>query len=203
MAQRSVHGLYGRCSTRDGVWWPAITGAAGAAALTAPAAALAHQPHPSLSKSRPGPGRHILQKTFLPQVPVLYIHICICSTYLYHQKMLRNSSMHAALSCYARRLIGKTCIFFLCLPKRRHGLARPSRAAAPPPSSLYDIWKIVILIPPSPFPPFLLCNYVFGLLFFILLIRWPLRLSSAPSRTSTGGSSSKRRALYKSTIVIL
>ena len=149
MAQRSVHGLYGRCSTRDGVWWPAITGAAGAAALTAPAAALAHQPHPSLSKSRPGPGRHILQKTFLPQVPVLYIHTYICSTYLYHQKMLRNSSMHAALSCYARRLIGKTCIFFLCLPKRRHGLARPSRAAAPPPpSSLYDIWKIVILIPP-------------------------------------------------------
>ena len=78
----------------------------------------------------------------------IYIYIYICSTYLYHQKMLRNSSMHAALSCYARRLIGKTCIFFLCLPKRRHGLARPSRAAAPPPSSLYDIWKIVILIPP-------------------------------------------------------
>ena len=131
------------------------------------------------------------------------IYIYICSTYLYHQKMLRNSSMHAALSCYARRLIGKTCIFFLCLPKRRHGLARPSRAAASPPSSLYDIWKIVILIPPSPFPPFFTMYYVFGLLFFILLIRWPLRLSSAPSRTSTGGSSSKRRALYKSTIVIL
>ena len=60
----------------------AITGAAGAAALTAPAAALAHQPHPSLSKSRPGPGRHILQKTFLPQVPVLYIHICVVRTYI-------------------------------------------------------------------------------------------------------------------------
>ena len=181
MAQRSVHGL-GAAACFDGPM-RRIT-----------------PPHPSLKQAWP---RKTHPTKNLPPPGAGSVYTYMCSTYLYHQKMLRNSSMHAALSCYARRLIGKTCIFFLCLPKRRHGLARPSRAAAPPPSSLYDIWKIVILIPPSPFPPFFTMYYVFGLLFFILLIRWPLRLSSAPSRTSTGGSSSKRRALYKSTIVIL